>query len=79
MCIYIIGLFAMLRIFFIYLPFSIRYGKKYFFSIVGKSFDSVVRLLNLFFHSFMLLVENCLIFVDLPSLPVLICISRSRG
>ena len=43
--IYIIVLFAMLRTLFSYLPFSVRYGKKRFFSIVGKSFGSVVQLI----------------------------------
>ena len=52
---------SMLRTFFIFLPFSVRYGKKCFFSIVGKSFDSVVRL-TLIFYSFLLLVGNYLIF-----------------
>ena len=37
-------LFATLRTLFIYLPFLVRYGKKYFLSIVGKSFDILVQL-----------------------------------
>ena len=43
-----IVLFAMLRTLFIYVLFSVRYGQKYFFSMVGKSFDSVVRLKFIF-------------------------------
>ena len=50
-------LFATLRILFIYLPFSIRYGKKCFSSLAGKRFDSVVQL-RFIFYSFMLLVKN---------------------
>ena len=48
---------------FTYLPIypSGSYGKKCFFYIVGKSFDSVVRL-TFIFYSFMLLVRNSLIF-----------------
>ena len=46
--IYVIVLFAMLRTSFIYLPFSVRYGKECPYSIVGKSFDSVCDL-NLYF------------------------------
>ena len=37
------------------------YGKKYFFSIVGKHFDSVVRLMFIF-YTFILLVRSSLIF-----------------
>ena len=40
---------------------SSRYVKKCFLFIVGKSFDSVVRL-TFIFCSFMLLVRNSLIF-----------------
>ena len=46
--IYIILLLAMLRTSFIYLHFSVRYGKKCFFSIVVKGFDCVVRLKFIF-------------------------------
>ena len=56
----IIILFAMLRKLFIYLPFSVKYGKKSFFSIVGKNLNSVVDL-SLPFYLFMLLVRNFLI------------------
>ena len=42
MYIYIIVLFATLRTLFIYLPFSVRCGNKCLFSIVQKSFDSLV-------------------------------------
>ena len=46
--IYIILLLAMLRTSFIYLHFSVRYGKKCFFSIVVKRLDCVVRLKFIF-------------------------------
>ena len=49
--------FATLRTLFIYLPFPGRYGKKCFFSIVRKSFDSVVRP-TFELYSFMLLVRD---------------------
>ena len=48
MDIYIILLLAMLRTSFIYLHFSVRYGKKCFFSIVVKRLDCVVRLKFIF-------------------------------
>ena len=35
-CVCVCALFATLRRLFIYLPFSVRYGKKRFFSIVRK-------------------------------------------
>ena len=41
-------LFASLRLLFVYLPFSVRYGKKFFFSIVWKSFDSYVSVLFIY-------------------------------
>ena len=52
----------MFRTLFIYLLFSVRYGKKKLFSIVGKIFNCVVRLLDLHLYLFMLLVRNSLIF-----------------
>ena len=44
---------------FIYLPFSVKYGKKCFFSMARKGFDSVVQLK---FYLFRLQVENSLTF-----------------
>ena len=59
--IHVIVLLATLRTLFIYLIFtSGRYGEKSFFSIVGKSFDSLVRF-TFIFYSFMLLFRNSLI------------------
>ena len=60
---YVFVLFPTLRKFFIYLSFSVRYGKKCFFSIVGKSFVRLTFIL----YSFMLLVRNSLIFQKLFS------------
>ena len=45
--IYIV-LFALLRTLFMYLPFPVRYGKKCFFSIIGKSSDTVVQIKFIF-------------------------------
>ena len=62
---YIYNFFATLRTLFIFIYLSIypsgRYRKKCFFSIVGKSFDIVVRL-TFTIYSFMLLVKSSLIF-----------------
>ena len=42
-------LFATLRTLSIYLLFPVRYGKKCFVSIVGKSFDSVMQPMSTFY------------------------------